>query len=466
MVYVWMCAYNAEKTIIRAIESILNQTHQEFLFYILDNGSTDGTGGIIRRYAEKDERIVPFYGERNCDFQECGKFWSLFYDLQEEDYLCTLDADDGYEITFLEEMLHFSVKNELDIAMCGSVFVNADTQTSCGERVLQKDIVLTDKVAFENNFPVLYWNLRQIWGKLYSARAARLPYVTEVPEWYPKAYGGDTVNIFEIVKQFLRIGVLAKPLHHYTVSQSSVSRRWQEGREQSDILLFEKGEELLMKKCGRVSPENYRMLYAVYFNAVSDTFRVLSGADLPVERKVSIAKEIFFHPITQKMFTMQFDVSNEERIDFFVKLVVWLLSLWDEVKETDYTILEEIFTNINPDFPQLVTEEGFTWYMENHPVIMRNVVLREYEYAVNNLLVYLNKKEIQPTHDFPYILGQQLSALRNEEEKYVIFSKNFIRWCIEHNQRERAWEELKEWQEILPEDKDIKALQSFFDKGQ
>lgn len=466
MVYVRICAYNAEKTLKRAIESILNQTYGEVTLYILDNGSTDGTREIIRHYAEQDKRIVPFYSERNYDRTDNFEFWNLVHALSEGDYICFLDADDAYDIAFLEEMLHFLKENELDMAMCGSVFMDADTWTPCGDSVLSGDIVLKDKVTFENNFPVIYWNLRAMWGKLCTAKA-RFPYsgAGSRPKWYPP-YGGDTINIFGSVETMERIGVLAKPLHYYAVSQKSTSYRWQEGREKSDPLLFEKGEELLIRKCGRVSPENYRMLYAVYFHAVSDTFRVLFGSDLPAEKRLSIAKEIFFHPITQKMFTTQFNVTNEERIGFFEYVVIRLLSLWNEAKESSYTILAEIFTNINPDFPQLITEESFTWYMENYPVIMRNVVLREYEYAVNNLLVHLNKKEVQPSHDFPYILAQQLSALRNEEEKYVLFSKYLIRWCIANNQRERARAELKEWCEILPEDKEIKELQRLYDKGQ
>lgn len=465
MIYIRTCAYNAEKTLERAMESILNQTYGEFVYYVLDNGSTDGTREIVRRYAERDKRIVPFYSEKNFDCEANFEFWNLFYALSEGDYFCMLDADDAYAATFLEEMLRFLTENELDIAMCGSVFMNAETWTPCGGRVLSEDIVIKDGTDFENNFSTIYWNLRAMWGKLYTAKTAKFPYTSTVglPEWYPP-YGGDTVNIFGSVEMAEGIGVLAKPLHYYAVSSKSTSYHWQEGREKSDMLLFEKGEELLRKKCGRVSPENYRMLYTVYFHAVSDTFRVLFGSGLPAERKVSITKEIFFHPVTQKMFTMQLDASNEDRIHFFVELVISLLSLWGESEGVDYTIWEEIFTNINPDFPQLVTEESFAWYMGNYPVIMRNVVLREYEYAVNNLLVYLSKKEVRPSHDFPYILAQQLAALRNEEEKYILFSKYLIRWCIEHNQIERAQAELKEWQEILPEDKDIRALKEQFSR--
>ena len=111
MIYFRTCAYNAEKTIRRTIESVLSQTIGEFKYYILENGSTDGTREIIREYAEKDSRIVAFYNKVNRKVEENPDFWNISYNIDDEDYLAILDADDYYESTFVEEMLHFMEEN-------------------------------------------------------------------------------------------------------------------------------------------------------------------------------------------------------------------------------------------------------------------------------------------------------------------------------------------------------------------
>ena len=49
-------AYNAEKTIKRTIQSVLAQTHEDFLYYVVDNGSTDHTGEVIQTMAQQDQR--------------------------------------------------------------------------------------------------------------------------------------------------------------------------------------------------------------------------------------------------------------------------------------------------------------------------------------------------------------------------------------------------------------------------
>ena len=54
MVYIFTTAYNAEKTLHKAVNSILNQTYTDFCYYLFDNGSLDDTSQIIKEYANKD----------------------------------------------------------------------------------------------------------------------------------------------------------------------------------------------------------------------------------------------------------------------------------------------------------------------------------------------------------------------------------------------------------------------------
>ena len=61
MIYFTTKAYNAEHTLRRAVESILCQTNGDFCYHLCDNGSTDGTGEIIREYAKLDKRIAPLF---------------------------------------------------------------------------------------------------------------------------------------------------------------------------------------------------------------------------------------------------------------------------------------------------------------------------------------------------------------------------------------------------------------------
>ena len=57
LVSVMMPVYNAERYVGKAVESILNQTFDDFEFLIVNDGSTDGSLEILREYAARDRRI-------------------------------------------------------------------------------------------------------------------------------------------------------------------------------------------------------------------------------------------------------------------------------------------------------------------------------------------------------------------------------------------------------------------------
>ena len=58
VISVIMGVYNGERFLREAMDSILNQTYKNFEFIICNDCSTDGSGEILRQYAQRDQRIV------------------------------------------------------------------------------------------------------------------------------------------------------------------------------------------------------------------------------------------------------------------------------------------------------------------------------------------------------------------------------------------------------------------------
>lgn len=56
-------AYNTETYLPRCLDSLLCQTLSDFELILIDDGSTDGTGAIADRYAEKDGRVKVIHKE-------------------------------------------------------------------------------------------------------------------------------------------------------------------------------------------------------------------------------------------------------------------------------------------------------------------------------------------------------------------------------------------------------------------
>ena len=104
-----MPAYNAEKFIGEAIESVVNQTYLEWNLIIYNDGSTDRTKEVINEYVNKySEKIRMIDGAENR-----GTVYGLNTLLKyaDGDYACWLSADDMYCERMLESSVEFLNNN-------------------------------------------------------------------------------------------------------------------------------------------------------------------------------------------------------------------------------------------------------------------------------------------------------------------------------------------------------------------
>ena len=116
LVSVVMPAYNAEKYISEAIESILGQTFENFELIILDDASTDSTWEIIKKYSEKDGRITPVRNRQNLYIAgNRNKGISL----ARGKYVVWQDADDISLPKRIEKLAELMEKNP-EVGLCGS----------------------------------------------------------------------------------------------------------------------------------------------------------------------------------------------------------------------------------------------------------------------------------------------------------------------------------------------------------
>ncbi len=114
-VSVLMAAYNAEKYIEGTIESVLNQTYNNFEFIIVNDNSSDRTLDLINNYSKKDNRIFVINLKKNL-----GPSLAANIGLKSVHgkFLFRVDADDISENTRLEKQVYY-LQNNPDISMLG-----------------------------------------------------------------------------------------------------------------------------------------------------------------------------------------------------------------------------------------------------------------------------------------------------------------------------------------------------------
>ena len=106
--------YNAERYLRAAIESVLTQTVLPFEIIVVDDGSTDASGTVARRFVP-NVRVVTQPNEGPAAARNCG------VSLARGDYLAFLDADDLWVDNKLQRQLHALTTNPALAMVFGQV---------------------------------------------------------------------------------------------------------------------------------------------------------------------------------------------------------------------------------------------------------------------------------------------------------------------------------------------------------
>ncbi len=114
-------AYNCEKFIKSTIQSVLNQTYQNWEMIIVDDASTDGTYNLALEYAKQDERIKVIKNQENAGI---GFTRNVAIENATGRYLAFLDADDLWSKEKLSKQVLFMAKNKYPISYTSYVFIN------------------------------------------------------------------------------------------------------------------------------------------------------------------------------------------------------------------------------------------------------------------------------------------------------------------------------------------------------
>lgn len=118
-------AYNAERTLKQAVESVLAQTWGNFELIIVDDGSQDCTAEVAEALVAQDSRVQFLRNEKNrgvCYTRHRGVAAA------KSQWLAFLDSDDMWMPEKLEKQVALQKRTGAKLLFTGSGFMNADGQ--------------------------------------------------------------------------------------------------------------------------------------------------------------------------------------------------------------------------------------------------------------------------------------------------------------------------------------------------
>lgn len=111
-----MSVYNAEKYLNAAIQSIINQTYNDWELILINDKSDDESYKIMSKYAERDSRIRIINNVQNLGLT---RSLNIGIDCANGEYIARLDADDIAAPTRLEKQINYLEENP-DVVLVGT----------------------------------------------------------------------------------------------------------------------------------------------------------------------------------------------------------------------------------------------------------------------------------------------------------------------------------------------------------
>lgn len=206
--------YNAQKTLERCIESILNQDFSDFELLLIDDGSKDDSGKICDVYAKKDHRVRVIHKENS------GVSASRNLALQEAkgEYLQFLDADDWITPNATRLLVESLEQNHCDMVI-------ADFYRVIKERLSHKGSIDEDGVLSREEFANFmmenpadfYYGV--LWNKLYKKSIIEKQQLCMNPKI---SWCEDFMFNLEYIRHCENIFVLQVPIYYYVKTKGSL----------------------------------------------------------------------------------------------------------------------------------------------------------------------------------------------------------------------------------------------------
>ena len=120
--------YNHASYLRQRLDSIFNQTFQDFEVIILDDCSTDNSKEIIEEYSSRPQINHIIYNKTNSGSP--FKQWAKGFDLAQGEYIWIAESDDWAELSFLETLIQILNKDEsLSLVFCESFWEYSEKTT-------------------------------------------------------------------------------------------------------------------------------------------------------------------------------------------------------------------------------------------------------------------------------------------------------------------------------------------------
>lgn len=113
-----VAVYNAEKTLKKCVDSLLNQTYKNIEIILVNDCSKDNSLDICNEYSKANDNVKVISNERNSGVSDTR---NNGIDNSTGEYICFVDSDDYVESNYIEVLYYYYQKYNT-VPICGFVY--------------------------------------------------------------------------------------------------------------------------------------------------------------------------------------------------------------------------------------------------------------------------------------------------------------------------------------------------------
>jgi glycosyltransferase involved in cell wall biosynthesis len=225
-------SYNKANAIGRAIESVLNQTFQDFEIIVVENNSSDNSLEVIKSIAS--EKITLAFEKQQGVSYARNTGWRM----ASGEYICFLDADDTYEPRNLYE-LNLLIKKFPNAGIYANRFKMIDVRGEVKLQVLNKDWLLGNCFIHNNFFEAFVLGQMPVNTNTVCISKRHL---NKQLGFDPRLTYGEDIDLW--ARLFLDKAVIIGEYYGSTYYQNALNRSIEKSHLESYKLLLNKFEDL------------------------------------------------------------------------------------------------------------------------------------------------------------------------------------------------------------------------------
>ena len=209
--------YNGETFLEQCLDTVCNQTLKEIEIICVDDGSTDSSYEILKRYEQRDSRITVLQQNN----QYAGAARNTGKKIAKGDYLVFWDCDDFFELEALEMLYQEASETNADVCVCGVNQYFQDTERLIPNNVnyFSRSKIQGDRVfnRVGNEDTILNFTNAVPWNKMF-----RRQYIEDLNlDFQAIRNGNDIYFTMNAIYFAERIATVQTPLINYRCNQDN-----------------------------------------------------------------------------------------------------------------------------------------------------------------------------------------------------------------------------------------------------